>query len=61
MAKVEYKRIWDNAAKVRHLVDSLIKTMPEVFPRGIQDGYQLSGHLEPISVGAKRDGTGSVE
>lgn len=40
-----YKRIWDNAAKVRHLVDSLIKTMPEVFPCGIQDGYQLSGHL----------------
>ena len=45
MTSDPYKKIWDNAAKVRHLVDSLIKTMPEVFPRGIQDGYQLSGHL----------------
>lgn len=45
MTRDPYKKIWDNAAKVRHLVDSLSKTMPEVFPRGIQDGYQLSGHL----------------
>ena len=52
-----YKKIWDNAAKVRHLVDSLIKTMPEVFSRGIQDGVSTLGALTRIGKNARHPTT----
>ena len=40
-----YDRIWNDAGEVRRYLEPLIQTMPELFPDGIQDGYQLSGRL----------------
>ena len=40
-----YHRIWNDAAKVRCYLEPLLQNMPELFPDGMQDGYQLSGHL----------------
>ena len=40
-----YHRIWDDATEVRRFLTPLIQAMPELFPPGIQDGYQLSGRL----------------
>jgi hypothetical protein len=40
-----YHRIWDDAGEVRRFLEPLIETSPELFPRGIQDGFQLTGHL----------------
>ena len=40
-----YDRIWNDAREVRCYLEPLIQTMPELFPDGIQDGYQLSGRL----------------
>lgn len=45
MTKDLYQSIWHNSVEVRHLVDSHIKIMPEVFPPEIQEGYQLAGRL----------------
>jgi hypothetical protein len=49
MTRDIYDGIWNDAAKVRFFLTPLIQTMPEVFPPGMEDGYQLSGHL-PESV-----------
>lgn len=40
-----YHRIWDDATEVRRFLTPLIQAMPELFPPGTQDGYQLSGRL----------------
>lgn len=45
MTRDLYDRIWNDAAEVRRYLEPLLQTMPELFPDGIQDGYQLSGHL----------------
>ena len=45
MTRDSYDGIWNDAAKVRQYLAPLIQDMPELFPEGIQDGYQLSGHL----------------
>lgn len=45
MTRELYDRIWDDAAKVRELLQALIGTWPELFPAGIQSGWHLSGHL----------------
>ena len=45
MTRDMYDRIWNDAAEVRRFLEPLIKTMPELFPEGIQDGYQFTGHL----------------
>ncbi len=45
MERDQYAEIWNDAAKVRQLLDKLIKQSPELFPLSIQSGYQLSGHL----------------
>jgi len=45
MIREVYDRIWDDAAEVRRVVERQIKNWPELFPEGIQDGFQLSGHL----------------
>lgn len=45
MTRDWYDRIWNDAAEVRRYLEPLLQTMPELFPDGIQDGYQLSGHL----------------
>lgn len=40
-----YDRIWDDAGQVRRFLEPLIRTSPELFPKGIEGGYQLTGHL----------------
>jgi hypothetical protein len=49
MARDTYDRIWSDATEVRRYLQPLIESWPEVFPKGIQDGFQLTGHL-PESV-----------
>lgn len=45
MTRQLYDDIWDDAAKVRMLLDRLIEESPELFPAAIADGYALSGKL----------------
>jgi hypothetical protein len=45
MTRDIYDDVWNDAAKVRRFLEPLIRTMPELFPADIRDGYQLSGHL----------------
>lgn len=45
MTRDWYDRIWNDAAEVRRYLEPLLQNMPELFPDGIQDGYQLSGRL----------------
>lgn len=45
MTREVYDRIWDDPAEVRRFLDPLLQSMPELFPSGMPDGYQLSGHL----------------
>ena len=45
MMRESYDRIWSQAGEVRCLLDAFIQSSPELFPRGIQDGYHLTGHL----------------
>lgn len=40
-----YHRIWDDAGQVRRFLEPLIHTSPELFPQGMQDGFQLTGRL----------------
>ena len=49
MTRDVYDRIWNDAGKVRRLLNPLIQTSPELFPVGIEEGFQLTGHL-PESV-----------
>ena len=41
----EYDDVWDHPVKVRGWIDPLIERYPEIFPKTIEDGYQLHGHL----------------
>lgn len=45
MMRDNYDRIWCQADEVRRLLEALIQSSPELFPRGIQDGYHLTGRL----------------
>lgn len=45
MTRDVYDDVWHDARKVRNFLQPLIEQSPELFPAGIQDGYQLSGHL----------------
>lgn len=45
MTRDVYDRIWNDATEVRRYLAPLLQSLPELFPEGIQDGYQLSGHL----------------
>lgn len=45
MTRDTYDRIWDDAEEVRRYLAPLIQANPELFPAGIQDRYQLTGHL----------------
>ena len=49
MIRDAYDRIWNDAGEVRRYLQSLIDNSPELFPTGIEDGFQLTGHL-PESV-----------
>ena len=40
-----YRRIWDDAGEVRRFLEPLIRTSPELFPQGMQEGFQLTGRL----------------
>lgn len=40
-----YHRIWNDAGEVRRFLEPLIETSPELFPQGMQDGFQLTGLL----------------
>ena len=42
MTRDLYDRIWNDAGEVRRFLGPLIEAMPELFPAGIQDGYQLT-------------------
>lgn len=45
MTRDQYQTIWSDAQKVRQFLDELIADHPEIFPPGIEQGYQLTGHL----------------
>ena len=40
-----YHRIWNDAGQVRQFLEPLIQASPELFPQGMQEGYQLTGRL----------------
>jgi hypothetical protein len=40
-----YHRLWHDAREVRRFLTSLIQAHPELFPPGIEQGYQLTGRL----------------
>ena len=45
MTRDLYDRIWNDAAEVRRFLEPLIQAHPELFPDGMADGFQLTGHL----------------
>ena len=45
MVREVYDCIWDDAGEVRRYLKPLIAGSPELFPKGIEDGFQLTGHL----------------
>lgn len=45
MTRGTYDRIWSDAGEVRRYLESLIRDWPELFPRGIEDGFHLTGRL----------------
>lgn len=45
MTRDVYDRIWDDARQVRRFLEPLIQISPELFPKGIENGYQLTGRL----------------
>ncbi len=45
LSKQQYDDIWDDSAKVRILIDQMVKRSPELFPQQIAGGYQLKGKL----------------
>ena len=40
-----YHRVWEDAAEVRRIVERQSREWPELFPDGIEDGFQLTGRL----------------
>lgn len=40
-----YDGIWSDAVEVRSYLEPLLKSSPELFPKGIEDGFQLTGRL----------------
>ena len=49
MTRDTYDRIWNDAGEARRYLQPLIESAPELFPAGIETGFQLTGHL-PESV-----------
>ena len=49
MTRDLYDRLWNDAGEVRRWLEPLIQASPELFPAGIEEGFQLTGHL-PESV-----------
>jgi hypothetical protein len=47
MDRATYDRIWHDAAAVRQTLHELLGTAPELFPAGLDRGFQLTGRLPP--------------
>lgn len=45
MTRDVYDRVWDDPTEVRRILEQQITDWPELLPRGIQDGFSMSGHL----------------
>jgi hypothetical protein len=45
MTRETYDRIWADAAEVRRVVEDQLRQAPELFPDGIEHGFQLTGRL----------------
>ena len=45
MDRVTYDRIWNDAAAVRAFLTELLRSHPELFPAGMDQGFELTGHL----------------
>ena len=45
MTRDIYDRIWNDPRQVRRCLQPLIESSPELFPAGIQGGFQLTGRL----------------
>lgn len=45
MDRQTYDRLWDDGAAMRQHLQELWKSFPEVFPPGMEHGFQLTGHL----------------
>jgi len=45
MTRDVYDRIWSDAGQVRRYLQPLIESSPELFPAGIEGGFQLTGRL----------------
>jgi hypothetical protein len=45
MERDTYDRIWNDPAEVRQLLESLLQASPEIFPQGMEQGFQLTGQL----------------
>src|SRR3972149_2882952 len=45
MTREIFDRMWGKPAEARRFLEALIETVPELFPAGIADGFQLTGRL----------------
>jgi len=45
MDRETYDRLWNDAAATREYLDAWLKSCPELFPAGMEHGFQLTGHL----------------
>lgn len=45
MTREVYDRTWNDAGEVRRYLQPLLECSPELFPQGIENGFQLTGHL----------------
>ena len=45
MTRDTYHRVWEDAAEVRRIVERQSREWPELFPEGIEHGFQLTGRL----------------
>lgn len=45
MNREAYDRLWHDARAMRRYLDELLRSSPELFPAGIQQGFQLTGCL----------------
>jgi hypothetical protein len=48
MTRDLYDRLWNDAGEVRRWLEPLIQASPELFPAGIEEGFQLTGHLPKV-------------
>jgi len=44
LTREQYDELWDDAPRVRQLLDALLAEFPEIFPAAMPTGYALHGH-----------------